>query len=107
MKWEKVDAYPEKQSDIYAQRRERARKIITEIYESGAELAVIEDTEREYPSPERMRIIFDEEARRVRRKIGFAVQLNVRGDKLYIRIERPVKPGEGKIEQIQKHSDRG
>lgn len=90
MKWEKVDAYPEKQADIYAQRRERARKIITEIYESGAELAVIEDTEREYPSPERMRIIFDEESRRVRRKskLGFGTQLNVRGDKLYIRITR-------------------
>lgn len=89
MKWQPIDAFPEKSKDIYAQRRERARNLITEIYNSGAEIAAIEDTDNEYPSLERMRIIFDEEARRVRRKLGFEITFSVRKDKLYVQIVRP------------------
>lgn len=89
MKWQPIDAFPEKSKDIYGQRRERARNLITEIYNSGAEIAAIEDTDNEYPSLMRMRVVFDEEARRVRRKLGFEITFSVRKDKLYVQIVRP------------------
>ena len=69
MKITPVDCIPKGKTDEWTERRTRARQILIEAYDSGANAVMIADTDGEYPSVSRMRQIFNEESVRATRII--------------------------------------